>query len=50
MRGMQPHPTVMRILNNVGVARYATQDIEDRLRRDAILMCGRLTTTPATLA
>jgi 8-oxo-dGTP diphosphatase len=35
---VRPHPTVMRILNDAGVAGYAAEDIEDGLRRDAILM------------
>jgi ADP-ribose pyrophosphatase YjhB (NUDIX family) len=47
---VQPHPTVMRILNDAGVARYAAQDIEEGLRRGGILMRGHLTTAPAALA
>ncbi|GAA3781988.1 hypothetical protein GCM10022225_82960 [Plantactinospora mayteni] len=46
---VQPHPTVMRILNDAGVARYPARDIEEGLRRDRILMCGHLTTAPAAL-
>ncbi|MBO4205585.1 NUDIX domain-containing protein [Micromonospora echinofusca] len=37
---VQPHPTVMRILNDAGVARYPLRDIEEGLRRDGILMRG----------
>ncbi|MEV4197451.1 NUDIX hydrolase [Micromonospora globbae] len=37
---VQPHPTVMRILNDAGVARYTARDIEEGLRRDGILMRG----------
>ncbi|MFI6163123.1 NUDIX hydrolase [Micromonospora haikouensis] len=46
---VQPHPTVMRILNDAGVGRYTAQDIEEGLRRDGILMRGHLTTTAGAL-
>lgn len=35
---VRPHPTVMRILNDAGVARYRGEEIEAGLRRDAITM------------
>ncbi|MET8147820.1 NUDIX hydrolase [Actinoplanes sp. NPDC049668] len=37
---VQPHPTVMQILNDAGVARYPVADIEAGLRRDHIVMRG----------
>ena len=33
-----PHPTVMRILNDAGVAHYEPEAVEAHLRRDAITM------------
>ncbi|GGM10257.1 NUDIX hydrolase [Micromonospora yangpuensis] len=47
---VQPHPTVMRILNDAGVASYPAQDIEQGLRRNGILMDGHLIATTAALA
>jgi 8-oxo-dGTP diphosphatase len=35
---VRPHPAVMWILNDAGVARYSRKDIEAGLRRDAITM------------
>lgn len=46
----QPHPTVMQILNDAGVARYPARDIEEGLRRDGILMSGHLTAAVGALA
>jgi ADP-ribose pyrophosphatase YjhB (NUDIX family) len=37
---VQPHPTVMQILNDAGMAQYRPHDIEEGLRRDGILMRG----------
>jgi 8-oxo-dGTP diphosphatase len=37
---VRPHPTVMQILNDAGVAQYPPQEIEEGLRRDGILMRG----------
>ncbi|WBB78585.1 NUDIX hydrolase [Micromonospora sp. WMMD882] len=47
---VQPHPTVMRILNDAGVGRYSARDIEEGLRRDGILMRGHLSAASADLA
>ncbi|WP_327023090.1 NUDIX hydrolase [Micromonospora sp. NBC_01739] len=47
---VQPHPTVMRILNDAGAASYPAQDIEQGLRRNGILMGGHLIATAAALA
>jgi ADP-ribose pyrophosphatase YjhB (NUDIX family) len=46
---VQPHPTVMRILNDADVASYPAQDIEQGLRRNGILMDGHLIATAAAL-
>ncbi|MEH1017690.1 hypothetical protein V6U90_32025 [Micromonospora sp. CPCC 206060] len=46
---VQPHPTVMQILNDAGVARYPARDIEEGLRRNGILMRDHLTAAPAAL-
>ncbi|WP_223884483.1 NUDIX hydrolase [Micromonospora craniellae] len=45
---VQPHPTVMQILNDAGVAHYPARDIKAGLRRDGILMRGHLTATAGT--
>ncbi|MFI6163481.1 NUDIX hydrolase [Micromonospora haikouensis] len=45
---VQPHPTVMQILNDAGVARYPVRDIEAGLCRDGILMRGHLTADAGT--
>ncbi|SCL35997.1 NUDIX hydrolase [Micromonospora aurantiaca (nom. illeg.)] len=45
---VQPHPTVMQILNDAGVARYPARDIKAGLYRDGILMRGHLTASAGT--
>ncbi|SCE79196.1 8-oxo-dGTP diphosphatase [Micromonospora marina] len=47
---VQPHPTVMQILNDAGVASYPARDIEQAMRRDGILMCGHLAAATGALA
>ena len=46
---LRPHPTVMRILNDAGVAAYPDKEIEAGLARDGIMMLSLRTGSPVAV-
>lgn len=48
-QGLRPHPTVMRILNDAGVAVYPDDEIDAWLARDGITMVSLRTGSPVVV-
>jgi 8-oxo-dGTP diphosphatase len=46
---LRPHPTVMRILNDAGVAAYPDDEIDAWLARDGITMLSLRTGSPVVV-